>query len=169
MIQTSWDQFEGKITTNSCNIKCFDLFSRCSGRTCGPYNSQRSQRRRWTINAPPGTVVEVDLTQESSDDDTEVQVDAIHPAPSQQPLGPTSPPPPYVLAAASSSSYDRSFSPEGDAARGAGNNAVLKHWNICISEHESRKNFVWNIDCYFQVWNFAVLQRFLWVRLFHRT
>jgi hypothetical protein len=47
------------------------FFPRCSSR---PFNTQRPQHRRWTINAPPGTVVEVDLTQESSDDDAEVQV-----------------------------------------------------------------------------------------------
>ena len=34
-----------------------------------------------TINAPPGTVVEVDLTQESDTDDNEIHVDAIHPPP----------------------------------------------------------------------------------------
>ena len=34
-----------------------------------------------TINAPPGTVVEVDLTQESDTDDNEIRVDAIHPPP----------------------------------------------------------------------------------------
>ena len=34
-----------------------------------------------TINAPPGSVVEVDLTQESDTDDNEIRVDAIHPPP----------------------------------------------------------------------------------------
>ena len=34
-----------------------------------------------TINAPPGTVVEVDLTQESDTDENEIHVDAIHPPP----------------------------------------------------------------------------------------
>ena len=34
-----------------------------------------------TINAPPGSIVEVDLTQESDTDDNEIRVDAIHPPP----------------------------------------------------------------------------------------
>ena len=53
------------------------------------------------------------------------QVDAIHPAPSQQAsVAPTSQPPtippPSYAAATASLACERSYSPEGDSARGAG-------------------------------------------------
>ena len=47
-----------------------------NGRAHSEINSSTT-----TINAPPGTVVEVDLTQESDTDENEIHVDAIHPPP----------------------------------------------------------------------------------------